>query len=43
MWAESSLVDQDFSWTEEFLVAAEQLCGPYVWGVYDILVGSLLQ
>jgi len=35
------LVDKaafDFSETEVMLKAAEELCGPYVWGVYDILV-----
>jgi leukotriene-A4 hydrolase len=24
--------------TEEMLVAAESICGEYVWGVYDLLV-----
>ena len=28
----------DFSETEQMLKCAEELCGPYVWGVYDILV-----
>jgi len=28
----------DFSETEEMLTTAESLCGPYVWGDYDILV-----
>merc|ERR1719350_1205815 len=28
----------DFSETEEMLSTAESLCGPYVWGHYDILV-----
>jgi len=28
----------DFSETEEMLATAESLCGPYVWGDYDILV-----
>lgn len=28
----------DFSETESFLTTAEDLCGPYVWGIYDILV-----
>jgi aminopeptidase N len=28
----------DFSETETMLQKAEELCGPYVWGVYDILV-----
>ena len=36
-----SLVDKaahDFSETETMLQKAEELCGPYVWGIYDILV-----
>ena len=28
----------EFSETETMLVTAEALCGPYVWGAYDILV-----
>ena len=28
----------DFSETETMLLKAEELCGPYVWGIYDILV-----
>ena len=28
----------DFSETETMLSTAEELCGPYVWGIYDILV-----
>ncbi len=28
----------EFSDTEKMLAKAEELCGPYVWGVYDILV-----
>jgi leukotriene-A4 hydrolase len=28
----------DFSETETMLQKAEELCGPYVWGTYDILV-----
>ena len=28
----------DFSETETMLSKAEELCGPYVWGIYDILV-----
>lgn len=27
----------DFSQTEEFLAAAEELAGPYEWGRYDVL------
>jgi hypothetical protein len=32
----------DFSETETMLQKAEELCGPYVWGIYDILV-SIIQ
>ena len=32
------LAKVDFSETEEMLTTAESLCGPYVWGDYDILV-----
>ena len=35
------LVDKaafEFSETETMLQKAEELCGPYVWGIYDILV-----
>ena len=41
VWAEASVVDEaafDFSETETMLQTAEELCGPYVWGIYDILV-----
>ena len=41
IWAEEQYLDKagtDFSDTEAMLQAAENLCGPYVWGVYDILV-----
>ena len=41
VWAEAELVDKaafDFSETESFLQTAEDLSGPYVWGIYDILV-----
>jgi len=41
VWAEAALVDRaagDFADTEVMLQAAEELCGPYVWGIYDILV-----
>jgi len=41
VWAEPGLVDRaahDFAETESFLQTAEALCGPYVWGTYDILV-----
>ncbi len=41
VWSEPGIVDEaafEFSETETMLVRAEELCGPYVWGVYDILV-----
>merc|ERR1711942_252379 len=41
VWAEPEVVDKaafDFSETETMLKTAEELCGPYVWGIYDILV-----
>ena len=28
----------EFAETETMLQKAEELCGPYVWGIYDILV-----
>ena len=27
----------EFSETEQFLAAAEEVCGPYEWGRYDVL------
>jgi len=41
VWSEKEYVDKaafDFSETETMLATAEDLCGPYVWGIYDILV-----
>ncbi|KAJ1523935.1 hypothetical protein ONE63_010484 [Megalurothrips usitatus] len=41
VWSEKELVDAaafEFDQTEMFLQTAEQLCGPYVWGQYDLLV-----
>ncbi|KMQ94850.1 leukotriene a-4 hydrolase [Lasius niger] len=41
VWAEKEFIDQsayEFEETETMLNLAEQLCGPYVWGMYDILV-----
>ena len=41
VWSEAEFVDKaafDFSETETMLKTAEELCGPYVWGIYDILV-----
>ncbi len=28
----------EFSETEQFISTAEDICGPYVWGRYDILL-----
>ncbi|CAH8549878.1 unnamed protein product [Heterobilharzia americana] len=41
VWAEPSVVDKaayEFSETEKMISAAENICGPYQWDVYDILV-----
>ncbi|XP_059089995.1 leukotriene A-4 hydrolase-like isoform X2 [Tigriopus californicus] len=41
VWSEKEFVEQaafEFSQTEEMLQTAEDLNGPYVWGIYDILV-----
>merc|ERR1719450_1628162 len=41
VWSEAEYIDKaafDFSETESFLETAEELNGPYVWGIYDILV-----
>ena len=41
VWSEKQFVEKaafDFSETESFIKTAEDLCGPYVWGNYDILV-----
>ena len=41
VWSEELFVDKaahEFSETEHMLQKAEELCGPYNWGVYDILV-----
>ncbi|GFO29177.1 leukotriene a(4) hydrolase [Plakobranchus ocellatus] len=41
VWSERELVDAaafEFAETEQMLQTAEQLGGPYVWGVYDLLV-----
>lgn len=40
VWSEPEMVEAaayEFSQTEEFIVAAESIVGPYVWGKYDIL------
>ncbi|XP_046441582.1 leukotriene A-4 hydrolase-like isoform X2 [Daphnia pulex] len=41
VWAEPAMLDKaayEFAETEAQLSAAEDVCGPYVWGVYDLLV-----
>lgn len=41
VWSEKEYVDKaayEFAETETMLLKAEELCGPYVWGIYDILV-----
>ena len=41
VWSEKEYVEQaafEFSETEEFIQKAEELCGPYVWGTYDLLI-----
>lgn len=41
VWSEKEFVDQaayEFAETEVMLKAAEDVCGPYVWGQYDLLI-----
>jgi len=41
VWSEKEMVDEcawEFEDTEKFVAAGEKLCGPYRWGVYDLLV-----
>lgn len=41
VWSEKEFVDQaahEFAETETMLAAAEDVCGPYVWGQYDLLI-----
>ncbi|GLH08252.1 Uncharacterized protein GBIM_13527 [Gryllus bimaculatus] len=41
VWSEKEYVDEsakEFSETELMLSTAESICGPYVWGIYDLLV-----
>ncbi|CAG9857794.1 unnamed protein product [Phyllotreta striolata] len=41
VWAEPELIEDcayEFADTEHQLKTAEEICGPYVWGVYDLLV-----
>ncbi|XP_056638114.1 leukotriene A-4 hydrolase [Diorhabda sublineata] len=41
VWAEKEIIEDcayEFALTEHQLKTAEEICGPYVWGVYDLLV-----
>ncbi|XP_070557997.1 leukotriene A-4 hydrolase-like [Ptychodera flava] len=41
VWSEKEMVERaayEFQDTEQFLATAEELCGPYVWGEYDLLI-----
>ncbi|KAJ8924178.1 hypothetical protein NQ315_006969 [Exocentrus adspersus] len=41
VWAEKEIIDEsayEFADTEHQLRTAEEICGPYVWGIYDLLV-----
>lgn len=41
VWSENEMVDQaayEFAETETMLQTAEQIAGPYLWGIYDLLV-----
>ncbi|XP_040564272.1 LOW QUALITY PROTEIN: leukotriene A-4 hydrolase [Lepeophtheirus salmonis] len=41
VWCEKEYIEcaaSDFSETETMITTAESICGPYIWGVYDILV-----
>ncbi|XP_033208191.1 leukotriene A-4 hydrolase-like isoform X3 [Belonocnema kinseyi] len=41
VWAEEELIEQsayEFAETETMLQTAEEICGPYIWGIYDLLV-----
>ncbi|XP_037072530.1 leukotriene A-4 hydrolase-like [Pollicipes pollicipes] len=41
VWSEPEVVDKaeyEFADTERMLQTAEAICGPYVWGMYDLLV-----
>ncbi|XP_013388394.1 leukotriene A-4 hydrolase [Lingula anatina] len=41
VWTEKEMIKEaeyEFAETEQFLKTAENLLGPYVWGVYDLLV-----
>ncbi|XP_054153154.1 leukotriene A-4 hydrolase-like isoform X2 [Oppia nitens] len=41
VWSEPEVIDQcayEFANTEKFITTAENIVGPYVWGIYDLLV-----
>ncbi|XP_058804623.1 leukotriene A-4 hydrolase [Phymastichus coffea] len=41
VWTERELLDKsayEFAETETMLKTAEEICGPYVWGIYDLLI-----
>lgn len=41
VWAEKEFIEEsafEFANTEHQLKTAEDICGPYVWGIYDLLV-----
>jgi leukotriene-A4 hydrolase len=41
VWSEPEMVEAgafEFADTEQFVAIGEQICGPYEWGVYDILL-----
>jgi leukotriene-A4 hydrolase len=41
VWSEAAMVDAaafEFAKTEDFIKAGEDVCGPYPWGKYDILL-----
>lgn len=41
VWSEKEMVEEcawEFEDTEQFVAAGERICGPYQWGVYDLLV-----
>lgn len=41
VWSEKEIIEEcayEFADTEKQLKTAEDICGPYVWGIYDLLV-----
>lgn len=41
VWAENEIIEEcayEFADTEHQLKTAEEICGPYEWGIYDLLV-----